>query len=104
MQKLIISGIVALFIIGCSSSKKSTDSGTHVSKKKPTEAQESMADRAGAVLYSQNCGKCHELFSPSAHSAEEWEKWVEVMQPNTELNDDEAELVLQYLQHNANPN
>ncbi len=103
MKNLILLGAASLLFLACRASKNSTDKGKVASESQMSDKEAAVVEKAGSVLYTQNCGQCHELFAPSSHTPTEWKKWVDVMQGNTSLSDAEAAVVLAYLQENAKP-
>jgi hypothetical protein len=66
-----------------------------------------VAESRGAALVIKYCTQCHNLPSPSLHSAAEWLQVVERMWQNigtlkkTPFTDAERDAIVQYLQENA---
>ena len=51
----------------------------------------------GREIYINKCGGCHSLIIPEKFNAEEWNKWVEDMEPKAKLSGEEKQLILKYL-------
>jgi len=65
----------------------------------PSPPKEGSAVRIaeGKGLFEQNCGKCHKLFSPTAFTQTEWEPILKRMQPKARLDDQQMDLVREYV-------
>lgn len=55
----------------------------------------------GKSLYEKNCGKCHELHSPSEYTLKEWKENLNEMKDKAEINKKEYKLILGYLSANC---
>ncbi|MBD3583930.1 cytochrome c [Flavobacterium selenitireducens] len=53
--------------------------------------------RKGKILYENNCGKCHRLFSPTEETAENWEPILKRMQKKARLEDADMALIHDYI-------
>lgn len=100
LQKLItmkikLLGTLAIITIltSCSSSKKVVAETKEEVKLTPELAE-------GKLLFENNCGKCHKLFSPEDFSKEEWQPIVMRMQKKARITDEQRDLVYNYLVSN----
>ncbi len=59
------------------------------------------AQRSGVEIWSQNCGRCHQLQPPNRYTADQWETIVDQMMLQARLTDDEAKAVLEFLKGGA---
>ncbi len=102
-----ITGAVALFAVasGC---QKNMNSET-VSVSDSEEASKTVADKpdgptkdgplqAGALLWSQNCMRCHNFRNPQERSDREWDVIVHHMRVRANLTAKEHRLILAFLQ------
>lgn len=55
----------------------------------------------GQSIYESSCKKCHELYTPSSHTASQWVNIMAKMGPNAKLDDGQHMLVSAYLVKNA---
>ena len=53
----------------------------------------------GKTLYTQKCGKCHVLHSPSEYGAMSWSNYLDEMQPKAHIDDAQKTLIYNYLVH-----
>jgi hypothetical protein len=51
----------------------------------------------GRTLYVNNCGKCHNLYSPDDFSASQWKTIIPNMEPKTSISTLQASLVTKYV-------
>jgi hypothetical protein len=51
----------------------------------------------GRTLYINNCGKCHNLFSPDDYSVNNWKTIMSGMAPKTSMNAAQVTLVTKYV-------
>lgn len=86
--------ILGLLLMGCSSSKKTIET-TEVLEKNQVVLSSEQAE--GKMLYENNCGKCHALFSADKFSKEQWEPIVLRMQKKARITDEQRDLVFNYL-------
>ncbi|WP_338410567.1 cytochrome C [uncultured Flavobacterium sp.] len=54
----------------------------------------------GKHLFETNCVKCHMLYDPINFNTKQWISILKRMQPNTDLTDDQRELVYDYVTKN----
>ncbi len=76
--------------------------------KTKTDAASTMASaakaediRKGQDIFSQRCGRCHDLPAPSAFTTSEWKPILERMAPKAKLTADENSWVMAYVDANA---
>ncbi|HGY55719.1 MAG TPA: cytochrome c [Caldithrix abyssi] len=69
---------VALFIASCAASKP-------------------IADKPGALLWGENCVRCHNAPSPSAFSDTQWEAIGKHMRVRANLTEDEVNKIVEFL-------
>ncbi len=93
--------VVAL--IGCSSPKKATPAKPLVDSATVAPVTPEMAKfTEGKILYAQNCGSCHKLFTPAEITEEQWQINVPIMtrkvnKNEVRINPDQQELILNYV-------
>jgi len=63
---------------------------------------ETTAFHDAAALYAARCSSCHALHQPSEYTANQWPAILSSMQRNAALSDEQAALILAYLQRHAN--
>ncbi|HAI81660.1 MAG TPA: cytochrome C [Chryseobacterium sp.] len=51
----------------------------------------------GKTLFDNSCGRCHDLPSPTSHSAQDWVGIMNAMAPKAKLNDQQHQLVYDYI-------
>ena len=51
----------------------------------------------GKVVYDNSCGKCHDLPSPTDHSAQDWVGIMNSMAPKAKLNEAQHQMVYDYI-------
>lgn len=58
-----------------------------------------MAERyqQGMTLFNNSCGKCHDLPNPDGYSNRDWVGIMNAMAPKAKLNEEQHELVYQYI-------
>lgn len=52
---------------------------------------------SGRKLYVNHCGSCHNLHLPKEYNAATWKIQLDEMQQKAKINDDEKQLIYQYL-------
>ena len=55
------------------------------------------ADKPGAMLWGENCGRCHNVRSPASFSDSEWDVAVMHMRTRANLTATEAEKIAEFL-------
>ena len=53
--------------------------------------------KLGRKLYIQKCGSCHTLFLPEKYTKQEWNHWLDEMEPLVSMNTSEKERIFKYL-------
>ena len=61
---------------------------------------EKVKAKSGAVLWSENCMRCHNTPSPNTFSSEQWETIGMHMQTRALLTNDERDKIVKFLQQN----
>ncbi len=61
-------------------------------------ASRHVASKPGAQLWGENCGRCHNIRTPSSYSDGQWEIVVAHMRTRANLTSDEADKILEFLQ------
>lgn len=51
----------------------------------------------GKTVFENSCGKCHDLPTPTDHSAQEWVGIMNAMAPKAKLTDPQHEMVYDYI-------
>jgi len=89
MKKMILSGIAASALLMSCGPKS-----TAVTGPKYTSAEQ-LAQ--GKTIFENSCAKCHQLPEPTKHDNEGWIKTLSRMAPKAKLNDDQHQMVYDYL-------
>ncbi|KGO90696.1 c-type cytochrome [Flavobacterium suncheonense] len=90
--KLFGLAIASLLMYSCAS-KKVAQNTTEAAKTIELTA----IQQHGKGLYEQNCAKCHKLFEPSKHNAEEWKVTLGRMQKKAKISDEDTASIYGYL-------
>ena len=64
----------------------------------PIAIREDAQNQAGALAWSQNCMRCHNLRNPNERSDREWDVIVHHMRVRANLTAEEHRLILRFLQ------
>ena len=83
-------GLVGLSLAGCSSEDTSATT-------RPVDSAAPLAQKGGAQLWSENCGRCHNLRSPSSLSPAQWQVVVHHMRLRAGLTGDESQAITDFL-------
>src|SRR5690606_33435475 len=86
---LMITAIAGLSFLASCTTKPAVVEGSE------TDHVETLA--AGKTIYENSCARCHELPSPTAHSAQDWVGIMNWMAPKAKLNDEQHALVYDYI-------
>lgn len=88
-----------LFVFNQSCSKSSNDTGSlYTPTSSDVTANATLAElQQGRILYVNNCGRCHGLYSPDNYSAAQWKSILNNMTPNTSLSASDILLVTKYV-------
>jgi hypothetical protein len=90
--------IVVLILVFSLSCKKSSTGSLYTpisDDATPTATLEEL--QQGRTLYINNCGRCHDLYSPDDYSATQWKGIVPGMAQKTRMNTSEVTLVTKYV-------
>jgi hypothetical protein len=89
--------VLFLLISGCK--KSSPDTGSlYVPTAADTTTKATLQElQEGRALYINNCGNCHQLYSPDNYSATQWRSILSSMAPRTNLSTSDELLVDKYL-------
>ena len=79
-----------LILLGCNDSSMSKTAAT------PAAAPES--SKGSAQLWSENCGRCHNIRTPTSYSDAEWQVAMHHMRVRGYLTGEEHRRILEYLQ------
>ncbi len=97
---LAVTAAVASVTAGCQKGQSSVEitmagnAGQPETISLPEEGQ----NRAGALAWSQNCMRCHNLRNPKERSDREWDVIVHHMRVRANLTAEEHRLILRFLQ------
>jgi hypothetical protein len=84
---------MALAVMGCASTP-TTQSGAST---KPAAKADPEASKGGAQLWAENCGRCHNIRSPSSYSDMQWDVAVHDMRVRANLTGEEQRKILEFL-------
>jgi hypothetical protein len=89
--------VLFLMIFGCK--KSSPDTGSlYVPTSMDVTTKATLQElQDGRALYINNCGSCHQLYSPDNYSAAQWKSILSSMVPRTNLSSSNEILVDKYL-------
>ncbi len=95
--------LYSLALLGAVIYSCSTQTKTSTSDAASTVATAAKAEhiRKGEEVFSQRCGRCHDLPSPSSFTSSEWKPIMERMAPKAKLTAEETNWVLAYVDANA---
>lgn len=89
MKKLVLSFVlISAFLASCG------PKSTAVTGPKYTSSEQ-LAQ--GKTIFENSCNKCHGLPSPTKHDDQGWIKTLSRMAPRAKLNDDQHQMVYDYL-------
>ncbi len=97
---LAVTVAVAAVTVGCQkkqSSSEITIAGDS-SGPDPSVTREEVQNQAGALAWTQNCMRCHNLRNPNERSDREWDVIVHHMRVRANLTTEEHRLILRFLQ------
>ena len=100
---LAVTSAAALFVVvgGCqkiTSSTVSTSADRETAPRMVASQHDATTGQAGALLWSQNCVRCHNLRNPRERSDREWDVIVHHMRVRGNLTAEEHRLILAFLQ------
>ena len=87
---------VALTITSCSTTGGDTSKSTTATEKN-VAAKSAPAPAAGAQLWAQNCGHCHNIRSPGSYSDSQWDVVALHMRVRGNLTAEEHKQILAFL-------
>ena len=89
-----------LLVIGCHNglSRNEGVSADSAPRMVTVDSVERLDKTGGALLWSQNCARCHNLRSPRERSDREWSAIVHQMRVRANLTAEEHRLILRFLQ------
>lgn len=94
MKKYVLAlGVLALFVVGCSSTQSSMPTKEIATETLTPELAE------GKTMYENNCAKCHKLFDRSKLSKEEWVPVLNSMAKKAKIDDVTKAKIYAYLVH-----
>ena len=95
-----INRIVLILVLGISGScsKDSSTSNLYTPASADVTANATLSElQQGHTLYINNCGNCHNLYSPDDYTPASWKSIISTMAPRTGLNESQVILVTKYL-------
>ena len=88
--------VLATIIYSCAS--KSSAPTVATPKEEVKAAVTLTAELAeGKSLYENSCGRCHQLYSPTDYTAEQWKPIVSRMTPKARLDEAQGQKIYSYL-------
>lgn len=94
MKKLAIPVLIAVsFVVYSCGSTSTATSAKPISASAKTTENIAM----GKNIYEANCGKCHELFSPTKFNDEKWVEVMNWMAPKAKLTDEQKAYAYLYV-------
>ncbi len=98
MRKLVGSGIVFLALMFGSCSKSSDSGNLYTPTSADATASATLTElQQGRTLYINNCGACHNLYSPDSYSVTQWKSFMNSMGPKTSMTSSQDTLALKYV-------
>ena len=96
--------VMGILVIGCA--RKSLpvipSRTTEIDEKKTVDVSNIVADTSrGRVIFTNRCGRCHDLPLPIQYNAKRWEGILASMIPRAKLNEVQALHIKAYLEENA---
>ena len=97
---LAVAAAVASVTAGCQQKQSSSEITTagYVGEPETIAMQKEAQNQAGALAWSQNCVRCHNLRNPNERSDREWDVIVQHMRVRANLTAEEHRLILRFLQ------
>ncbi len=97
---LAVTAAVASVTAGCQKGQSSVEitMAGNASGSEPIATREEAHNQAGALAWSQNCMRCHNLRNPNERSDHEWDVIVHHMRVRANLTAEEHRLILRFLQ------
>jgi hypothetical protein len=96
--KLFFVVFIAVIAASCSKSSQSSQASLYIPTSSDVTAKATLQElQDGRALYINNCGKCHDLFSPDDYSASRWKTIMSGMAPKTNMSASQVTLVTKYV-------
>ena len=97
---LAVTAAVASVTVGCQMGQSSAEitMAGNAGQPETVSLPEEGPYRAGALAWSQNCMRCHNLRNPNERSDREWDVIVHHMRVRANLTAEEHRLILRFLQ------
>jgi hypothetical protein len=95
-----INRLVLILVLGLSGScsKDSSSSNLYTPTSADVTANATLSElQQGRTLYLNNCGNCHNLYSPDDFSPAIWKSYISTMAPRTNMNTSQVSLVTKYV-------
>ena len=93
--KLFLAFTFFLSLLSCVSKKQVT------TPTQPTVAVTMNMEDPGKKMFQNQCAACHDIYEPTAYTAQQWEPIVFEMQKKGNIPNDEIQFILAYLKENA---
>ena len=95
-----VTAAVASATAGCQNGQSSAEltMAADASEFEPSAIREEGQKQAGALAWTQNCMRCHNLRNPAERSDREWNVIVHHMRVRANLTAEEHRLILRFLQ------
>lgn len=89
---LVAGGLLAVTCASCSNAKSEATTGSAAATAPATPAR-----KGSAQLWSETCSRCHNLRSPSAYSADQWQVVMHDMRIRAQLTGQDQRQILEFL-------
>lgn len=103
MKKFFVIAILVLIVIACNKKAMPAMSDRTVDPPKPespvTNVKPDLAQ--GKIIFTNKCGKCHDLPDPAKYKAERWDGILRTMIPRAGLNRVQEVHLAAYVKENA---
>jgi hypothetical protein len=97
-MKIINLFILILIVALALSCKKSSTASLYMPASDDATSTATLEElQKGRTLYINNCGSCHDLYSPDDYSSSQWKGILSGMAPKTRMNTPEVTLVTKYV-------
>jgi hypothetical protein len=100
--KYIIAGsilfLIGLILLGCNGNKPSqADGKTGTNMKTDAAPVTAESSKGSAQLWAENCGRCHNIRTPTSYSDNEWQVAMHHMRVRGYLTGEEQRRILEFL-------
>jgi hypothetical protein len=90
--------LISLILVITFSCKKSSTSVIYTPTSADATSTATLEElQQGRDLYINNCGRCHDLYSPDDYTASQWKNIIPSMSPNTRLTTSQVTLVTKFV-------